>query len=108
MAIIKWAAVGVTGLMGLANLGQIGQDNVAWKILGLILALAAGVAVVGFISRRNWGTNAIIAIGAVNVVAALVGAVTGVDGWPVGLVLSALAILFGFVYAPVPRTEVAA
>ncbi len=109
MAIVKWAAIGVTLLMGLANFAQIAQDlNAGWKILGLVLAFAALVAVVGFVARKSWGIPAVIAIGAVNLVAAIIGAVAGVDGWPVGLVLAALGILLGAVYAPTARSAVAA
>ncbi len=109
MPIVKWAAIGVTLLMGLANLGQISQDlNVGWKVVGLVLALAAVVAVAGFVVRASWGTAAIIAIGAANLVAAIVAAVAGVDGWPLGLVLAALGIVFGAVYAPAARSAVAA
>ncbi len=101
MTIVKWAAVVVTLLMGLANLGQTAQDvSVALKVLGVVLGLAALVAVVGVLARRRWGAAAIIAIGAGNLGAAIIGAVAGVDGWPIGLVLAALGIVFGGVYAP--------
>lgn len=109
MTIIKWAAVGVTGLMGLANLGQIAQDvNAGWKILGLALAFAAIVAVVGIIARRSWGAAAVIATGAANLLAAILGAVTGLDGWPIGLVLSALGIVLGVFYPTTTRSAVTA
>jgi hypothetical protein len=109
MVIIKWAAVGVTLLMGLANFGQVTQDvNVGWKIVGLVLALAALAAVVGVVVRASWGTAAVIAIGAVNVVAAIIGAFADVEGWPIGLVLSALGAVLGAVYASTGRQVVAA
>ena len=109
MAVVKWAAAAVTVLMGLANLGQVAQDNsVGWKVLGLVLAAAALVAVVGLIAGRHWGTTAVIGIGAVNLVAAIIGAVVGLDGWPVAGVLSALGIVLGTVYTPASHSAVAA
>ncbi len=109
MTIIKWAAVGVTVLMGLANFGQITQDvNIGWKILGLVLALAALVAVIGILARKSWGGAAVIGIGATNLLAAVLGALTGLDGWPIGLVLSALGVVLGVVYTPTARPVVAA
>src|ERR1700729_858249 len=97
MGIAKWAAVAVTILMGLANLGQVAQGNLGLRVLGPVLAVAALVAVFGVARRRSWGTRSVIVVGAVNVVAALVGAFVGLDGWPVGLVLSGLAIVLAVV-----------
>ena len=56
-------------------------------------AVAALVAAFGFAARKPWGARATIAVGAVNLVAAVVGAILGQDGWPVGLVLSGLAVV---------------
>jgi len=109
MAIVKWAVVGVTLLMGLANLGQVGQDiAAAWKVLGIVLATAAVVAVVGLVARKDWGTAAVITVCSVNLLAAIGGAIVGVDGWPVGLVLAALGIVLGAVYRPTSPSGVAA
>ena len=109
MGIVKWAAIGVTALMGLANVGLLGQDvAVVWKVLGVVLALPPLAAVVGLIARKAWGRSAVIAIGAINVAAAVIGAVAGLDGWPIGLVLSALGVVLGVVYVPSSRTAVLA
>ncbi|MGA9102547.1 hypothetical protein [Aeromicrobium sp.] len=109
MTIVKWAAIGVTLLMGLANFGLIAQDlNIGGKILGVVLALAALVAIVGVIARKGWGVPAVIAVGAFNLVGAIIAAVAGMDGWPIGAVLSALGIIFGVVYRTDSRPAVAA
>jgi hypothetical protein len=100
MRIAKWAAIVVTLLMGLANLGQVAQSNVPLKIVGPVLAVAAGIAVIGFASGRSWGARAVIAVGAANLVIAVVAAIAGLDGWPVAVVLSALAILLTALSAP--------
>ena len=104
MGIAKWAAVAVTVLMGLANLGLVGQSHLGLQILGPILAVAALVAVVGLATHRSWGVRAVIAVGVVNLVGAIVGAIAGLDGWPVGVVLSGLAIVLTAVSNPHTRT----
>jgi hypothetical protein len=93
MRIAKWAAIAVTLLMGLANLGLIAQHNLGLTILGPVLAAAALGAVIGLATQQPWGARGVIAVGAVNLIAAIVGAVGGLAGWPVGLVLSGLAIV---------------
>jgi hypothetical protein len=109
MAIVKWAAIGVTLLMGLANFGLIAQDlTIGLKILGVVLALAALVAIVGVIARKSWGVPAVIAVGAFNLVGAIIAAVASMDGWPIGAVLSALGIIFGVIYRTDSRPAVAA
>jgi hypothetical protein len=103
MGIAKWAAIAVTVLMGLANLGEIAQPHPGLKILGSLLALAALGASLGLATRRSWGLRAVISVGAVNLVVAVVGAIAGVDGWPIGLVLSGLAIGLATVANPGTR-----
>jgi hypothetical protein len=100
MAIAKLAAVAVTVLMGLANLGLVAQSNLGLKILGPMLAAAALGAAAGLATHKDWGTRAVIAVGAANLVATIVGAIVGLDGWPVGLVLSGLAIVLVAVSNP--------
>jgi hypothetical protein len=106
MGIAKWAAIAVTLLMGLANLALVGQSTLGLKILGPVLAVAALGAVVGLATQRSWGARAVIAVGAINLVAAIVGAIVGLDGWPVGLVLSGLAIVLAAVSNPGTRRVV--
>jgi hypothetical protein len=106
MAIAKWAAAAVTVLMGLANLGLVAQSNLGLKVLGPILGVAALGAGVGFATQKDWGVRAVIAVGAANLVATIVGAIVGLDGWPVGLVLSGLAIVLAAVANPGTRRTV--
>jgi hypothetical protein len=106
MGIAKWAAVAVTVLMGLANLGLLTQNNLGLQILGPVLAAAAVVAVVGYAIQTSWGAAAVISVGAANLVGSLVGATTGLEGWPVALVLSVLAIVLVAVARPGIRRAV--
>jgi hypothetical protein len=100
MAIAKWAAIAVTIVMGLANLGLIAQSNLGLKTLGPILAAAALAAAVGFATHQPWAARAVIAVGAANLIGTVVGAIVGLDGWPVGLVLSGLAIVLAAFASP--------
>lgn len=100
MGIAKWAAIAVTALMGLANLGLVTQHQLALKILGPALAAAAVGALMGMATDRPWGVRAVIAVGAVNLAGAVLAGVAGVDGWPIGLVLSGLAVTLAAVSAP--------
>jgi hypothetical protein len=106
MGIAKWAAIAVTFLMGLANLGQIAQSNLSLKVLGPVLGVAALAAIVGLATRRPWGARAVIAVGAANLVLGAVGAIVGLHGWPVGVVLAGLAIVLTAVADPAARRVV--
>jgi hypothetical protein len=106
MRIARWAAIAVTLLMGLANLGVITEGKIGLTILGLVLASAAAIAVYGITAQRSWGVAAVIAVGVVNLAAAIVTAIAGLDGWPVGVVLSGLAIVLTTVTKPTTRPVV--
>jgi hypothetical protein len=101
MRIIRWAAAAVTVLMSLMNL-PIAFDAteqkipiaIAWAITVLgVLGIAAAV---GLIRRARWGRPAVLAIGAVNVVGAIIAMIKNMDGAAIGLTVSALILLLGF------------
>jgi hypothetical protein len=106
MGITKWAAIAVTSLMGLANIGLIASSHLSLKILGPVLAVAAVISVIGLLTKRPWGTRSVIAVGVANLIAAIAGALAGVSGWPVGMVLSGLAIVLAAVSSPGSRRAV--
>lgn len=54
------------------------------------------------------GPRAVIAVGVINLVGAVVGAIIGMDGWPIGLVLSGVALVLAAVSAPGARGVVKA
>jgi hypothetical protein len=106
VGITKWAAIAVTSLMGLANIGLIASSHLSLKILGPVLAVAAVISVIGLLTKRPWGTRSVIAVGVTNLIAAIAGALAGVSGWPVGMVLSGLAIVLAAVSSPGSRRAV--
>ncbi len=108
MGITKWAAIAVTCLMGLANIGLIASSHLRQppKILGPVLAVAAVISVIGLLTKCPWGTRSVIAVGVANLIAAVAGALAGGSGWPVGVVLSGLAIVLAAVSSPGTRRAV--
>jgi len=97
MRIVKWAAVAVTVLFVLMNLGAaVDATQDGWvRVAGGVLAAAGIVAAAGLASTRPWGRAAVIAVGAGNVAAAVVGLFTGHEGSVIGLVVGGLAVLLG-------------
>ncbi|MFZ2013836.1 MAG: hypothetical protein WAV00_08450 [Nocardioides sp.] len=57
------------------------------------------MAVFGMVTNRIWAIPAVIAVGA-DLATALIAAFVGLEGWPVGLVLSGLAIVLAAVAGP--------
>lgn len=104
MRTIRYTAAVATILMSLMNLpiafddgGQGLPKPVAWLIS--LLGVVGLVAAVALIARRSWGPSAVIAVGALNLLGAVVGLATGVDGAVIGLVVSALGTGFGIASA---------
>ncbi len=52
------------------------------------------------VTNRIWAIPAVIAVGAADLATALIAAFVGLEGWPVGLVLSGLAIVLAAVAGP--------
>ena len=95
MSIIRWAAVVVTTLMSLMNLGVVLGDpkpSAALLAFGLVVGLVGLVAAYGLARRTPWGRTAGLAVGAVNLVGAVVALATALDGGVVGLVVSVLTL----------------
>jgi hypothetical protein len=100
MKIVRWAAVAVTVLMSLMNLGVVlgGGDERASALLiavGAVLAATGFASAAGLALRTPWGRPAVIAVGAANLVGAVVALIQGGQGAVIGLVVSALIVLLG-------------
>jgi hypothetical protein len=97
MKLIRWAAVAVTVTFALMNLGAaIDPGQHSWvRIAGAVLCLAGAAAATGMALNRAWGRAAVIAVGAFNVAASVVGMVNDEPGFVIGLVVGGLAVLLG-------------
>jgi hypothetical protein len=112
MKAIRWAAAAATVLMSLMNIPIAFDDGgadlatpVAWAIS--LLGVLGLVAAVGLLLRAPWGRPAVLAVGAVNLAAGVVALAKGWDGAVIGLVVSALILVLGYLAsaADTPRTS---
>jgi len=93
MRIIRYVAAVATIVMALLNLpfafddGGIGLPG-AVAVLFSLLGVAGLVCAVALFRSARWAAPAVIAVGAVNLVGAVVGLAKGWDGAVIGLVLS--------------------
>ena len=95
--VARWAAL-PTLLMALMNVGAalpaeetdtpVGV-NVACAVVGLA-GLIAGIAL---LRRVGWAVAAVVAVGVLNLIGAVVALIAGWEGAPVGLVLSVAALV---------------
>lgn len=103
MNIAKWAAVAVTGLLALLTFGVVldSHQTAGVRLVAFLLFAAGAGAAVGLAIGKAWAKGAIVAIGVVNVVLAIL-SIRGVldtsyigTGDYTGVVLGGLGILFG-------------
>jgi hypothetical protein len=101
MKIVRWAAASVTVLMSLMNLpfavddgGQNLPAVLDWAVS--VLGVLGIVAAVGLVRQARWGRAAVLAVGAVNAIGAVIALITGAEGAAIGLVVSALILILGF------------
>ena len=97
MKIVKWAAVLVTALFALMNLGAVPQSSLdTWlRVVGAVMALAGAAAAIGLAASLAWGKSAVIGVGAVNVAIAVISLITGAEGAAIGLVVGGLGVALG-------------
>ncbi|MER7001993.1 DUF5336 domain-containing protein [Dactylosporangium sp. NPDC000555] len=104
MRAIRYTAAIVTIVMSLLNLPIAFDDGgagipapLAWIIS--LLGVAGIVAAVALLRSAAWATPAVITVGAVNLIGAVVELVRNSDGAIIGLVLSAVATALAIAYA---------
>ena len=97
MKIVRWAAIAVTALFVLMNLGAaVDPEQADWvQVVGGVLAAAGMSAVLGLGFRRTWGRPAVIAVGALNVLTAVVAIVRDIEGGVIGVVVGSLGAILG-------------
>jgi hypothetical protein len=101
MKAIRWAAVAATVLMSLMNVPVVLEGDtdqvptpVAWIVL--LVGVAGFGAAFGLARRLPWGRPAVLAIGTLNLVGAVVALADSWDGAAVGLVVSLLMVGLGW------------
>jgi hypothetical protein len=113
MKIVRWAAAAATILMSLMNLPFVVTDggsdfplalNAAISLLGVVGIVSA----IGLLRRAAWGRPAVLAIGAVNLVGAVIALVTGMEGAVMGLVISCLIVVLTLLTPATERQRVMA
>ena len=100
MKAMRWIAVVATILMSLMNLpiAVDSGDNTIPAPLGWAISLLGVVglaAATGLILKARWGRPAVVAVGLVNVVAAVVALFQHWEGAPIGLAVGGLGLIFG-------------
>ena len=98
---LRILAVVPLALISLMNVGYaFGSDSkpdAALAVGVVVLGLAGFVAAYGLARNTSWGIPAALAVGAINVVGAIVALVSDEEGAIIGLVISSLALVLAFV-----------
>jgi hypothetical protein len=101
MKFLRILAIVPLALVSLLNVGYpFGTDpkpDVALAIAAAALGLAGFVAAFGLARNTTWGSPAALAVGAANVVGAIIALVSDTEGAIIGLVISSLALVLAFV-----------
>lgn len=98
MKIIHWAAIVVTALFVLMNLGAAADSDfsAATRVAALVLAVAGVAAAFGMATNASWGVAATIVVGVINVAGGVIAVAADEDGGPIGIVVGGLAVLLAF------------
>ena len=98
MKIVKWAAVIVTALFVLMNLGvAFDPDQDDWvRVVGGVLAAVGIPALIGLATAQDWGRPAVVAVGLLNAAGGVAALVDDQEGAVIGIVVGGLGALLGF------------
>ncbi|HEY5978242.1 MAG TPA: hypothetical protein VIT41_01295 [Microlunatus sp.] len=100
MRTVRWAAATATILMSLMNLpfavdnGGAGLPSVLNWLISL-LGVVGIVSALGLLRHAGWGRPAVLAVGAINLVGAVLALVAGLEGAIIGLVVSVCIVILG-------------
>ena len=110
MKTLRYTAAAATILMSLMNLPIAFNDGdmdlpkaLAWLIS--LLGVIGIAAAIGLILGTSWGTPALIAVGVVNVIGALIALSADSEGAVIGLTVSTIMTVLGGAYAWVKMTR---
>lgn len=109
MKILKWAAVAVTALFALMNLGAVadGDIDTVYRVVAAVLAILGAAAAVGLGANQSWGRVAVVGVGALNVAASITGLFTDQAGAVIGIVVGGLGVVLGALAASDTKRPVA-
>lgn len=100
MKLVRILAIVPLALISLMNIGYpFGTDpkpDVALSIVVVALGLAGFVAAFGLARNTSWGVPAALAVGAANVVGAVIAMVADTEGAAIGLGVSSVALVLAF------------
>lgn len=101
MKILKWAAVAVTALFALMNLGVVPDSGVetGWRAYGAVMAVAGAAAAIGLATDQRWGRVAVIGAGGINLAASVIGLFADQPGGATGIVVGGLGVVLGVLAA---------
>ena len=113
MHTVRWAAAAATILMSLMNLPFVVDDGgaglpavVNWLVS--LLGVVGIVSAIGLLRHAGWGRPAVLAVGAVNLIGAVVALIAGLDGAIIGLVIGAVIVVLGLLTRAGDQAPVAA
>lgn len=97
MKTLRWAAVAVTALFVLMNLGAaLDPEQAGWiRGFGSVAAVLGAVAAFGFARGLAWGRAAVVGVGALNAVGAVAALIADEDGFVPGIIVAGLAVALG-------------
>lgn len=98
MKAVTWAAVAVTALFALMNLGAVFESEVdtPYRIVGAVLAVVGAGAAAGLGTGQPWGRASVVSVGALNVIASIIGLLVDQEGAVIGIVVGALGVVLGW------------
>ena len=101
MKLVRILAIVPLALISLMNVGYpFGTDpkpDLGLAIAVAVLGLAGFVATFGLARDTTWAISAVLAVGGVNVVGAIIALVSDAEGAIAGLVVSSLALVLAFI-----------
>jgi hypothetical protein len=97
MKTLRWAAVAVTALFVLMNLGAtFDSEQAGWiRGFGAVAGVLGAIAAVGLARNLPWGNAAVVGVGLLNAGGAFAALIADEDGFVPGIIVAGLAITLG-------------
>jgi len=97
MKFLTWAAVAVTAMFVIMNAGAIAASDIdlAYRVIGAILAALGVGAAVGLATSQPWGRIAVIAVAGMNTAVSIAALFADEQGAAIGVVVGGLGVILG-------------